>query len=333
MLVLSSKKNGIEIMRISLLLLTCISLHAHNIKNEKILICGVGKNIAPALANMISKIEDLGSHFEDYHVIIYENNSIDASASLLKKWSENNPKVTIISEDLAPEELSSRTIAHAKRDKAPNRMELIAYARNKVLEKALSEDFNDYNFLLMTDMDFTHGWQVQDVLESFNITTEWDCLTANGIDSGGGYYDRYAYRSLKEPLGPELLGEEFWQDLNKTPTRFTVTSQIQKVYSAFGGVAIYKKEALEGCRYDGYITQDFEKLMSFIINNKLPKDNRQYKRYKAIIHKDQEPLPIIFQANSGYDGPVVCEHSTLHASMILKGHDKIYVNPKMICIY
>ncbi|MFZ5953495.1 MAG: hypothetical protein ACOYT8_00165 [Candidatus Dependentiae bacterium] len=306
---------------------------AINPKNEKLLILGVGKNIASCLPNMMQKIEQLGDYFKDYQVIIYENNSTDNTLDVLNAWMIKNPRVTIISEYLSDQQLSNRTKSHALRDKAPCRMELIAYARNQVLKQAMSDLFADYNYIIMTDLDFRIGWQVNDVIASFNCTEQWDCIAANGVNGDHYHYDRFAYRDDQFPLGPELLGEEFWRIRLEQPIAFAPSLPLQKVYSAFGGIALYKRNALKDCWYCGYVTKDLEHLSDQILNKNMATNHLYYRIYTLLINSDQRPLPLVFIPNSGYDLPVVCEHTTLHASMICKGYDKIYVNPALICLY
>ncbi len=308
-------------------------LTAYAAKREKVIICGVGKNIAHALPNMVRKIEELGANFLDYQVIVYENNSTDNTAALLKQWAKANKRVLIISETVSDQELFNRTRSHAKRDEAPCRMELIAYGRNQVLKRALSEEFEDFNFLIMTDMDFTNGWQAANVIQAFSKSTPWDCITANGVDYGGTYYDRYAYRDDRFILGPEVIGEDFWSELGRTPMYLDKKSGLKRVYSAFGGLAIYRKECLFGCTYSGYVTPDYEKFMHFIVSKRLPTSHPQYGLYLKNTAKKSGEATSIFQANCGYDGPAVCEHSTLHATMFLQGFDKIYVDPNLLCRY
>lgn len=321
------------------LTIASISLYvisAYNPAQEKIIIVGTCKNIEQSLPAMQLKIELLGKHFKDYRVIIYENNSIDRTAQILETWAKKNTKLTVISEKLTSEQLHARTHAHALKDKAPCRMELIAYGRNQVLKQALSKEFDDFNFILVTDLDFKVGWQVNDVLHSFSLSKPWDCLAANSMSfglKGSRYYDRYAYRDKQFPLGPESIGEEFWHDIKNFPLKITPGTGLKKVYSAFGGIALYKREALKECEYSGYITKDLTTLLDQIINDKLPKNHHQYLTYKNLLGINTQKLLIQFQPNSGYDAPVVCEHLTLHASMILKGHDKIYVDSDLICRY
>lgn len=307
----------------------------YDTKQQKIIICGVGKNIARCLPNMMRSIDTLGSFFKDYRVIIYENNSTDNTRAILTGWAKQNPKVTVFSETVSAEQLLTRVQSRARRDQAPCRMELIAYARNQVLAAAMQDTYNDYSFVLMTDLDFMRGWNPKDVLQSFSIQEDWDCIAAHSIAGGYVHYDRYAFRDPQFPLGPELIGEDFWADVGRKPLTIHPNSGLKRVYSAFGGLAIYKRQSLKGIRYSGFITEDLTILMDKIINEEIPTDHPQYLTYKSTIGYNTKSgkLPIQFQPNSGYDGPVCCEHSTLHASMMLNGHDKIYVNPNMICKY
>ena len=62
----------------------------------KVTICSIGKNVEKAIPNSIRTIEGIGGLFEDYRVFIYENNSVDNSAAMLKEWADKNDKVTVI---------------------------------------------------------------------------------------------------------------------------------------------------------------------------------------------------------------------------------------------
>lgn len=317
------------------------TLVSADLSHEKIIIAGVAKNIEHTLPNMAKKIETLGSHFNDYRVIIYENNSSDKSSYLLTEWSKSNPKVIVITEKLTPSQLYDRVTIHRLKDKAPNKIELIAYGRNQVLMRALDKQFDDYKYIVMTDLDFSIGWTVESVLSSFSIQIPWDCISANGIHNIHGkygiYFDRYAFRDERFPLGPELLGNQWWDEIYKKTFDFKQGSALKKVYSAFGGIAIYKRESLKNCRYSGCITDDLTNLLSMILNQKNFESTAHFLQYKKLLGSEYEKLPVKFQPQSRYgdiyDGTLVCEHVNLHASMIHNKHDKIFVNPDMICIY
>ncbi len=318
---------------VTLLLLNTVAFARYNPSQEKAIICGVCKNVAQFLPHMIRSIETLATGFLDYQIIIYENNSSDNTPQLLKSWMSRNNKVIVFSEQVSHADLLKRVKSTARRDQAPCRMEMIAYARNVVLKEAMQSNYDDYRFIIMTDLDFAQGWNPQSILQSFEIDEQWDCIAAHGTKGRNIHYDRYAFRDEQYPLGPELIGEDFWYDVSK-PVYLAPNSGLKKVYSAFGGLAIYQRAALKDCWYSGFVTTDLEKLFDRIINKELTNHNYQYQTYKRTIGAhDNHNLPIKFQANSGYDGPVCCEHSALHASMILKGHDKIYVNPNLICKY
>lgn len=105
--------------------LFCAYLYLHvSVKEDrrpKVLICGVCRDVEKAVLNSVNNIEELGSKFSDYAVIIYENNSKDHTADLFAIWAEKNPKVTFISEKLIEKHLPQ------------SRPERIARARNIVL--------------------------------------------------------------------------------------------------------------------------------------------------------------------------------------------------------
>jgi hypothetical protein len=106
---------------------------------EKVLICGVIKNGEKGFGNVKKCAEALGNLFAAYRVIVYENNSTDATKDLYASWAHNNQKVIFISEDLNQEFLDNYTVKIGD-----YRTQFIARARNIVLGKALSSEFDDF---------------------------------------------------------------------------------------------------------------------------------------------------------------------------------------------
>lgn len=297
---------------------------------EKVLICGVGKNIAPTMTNTIQNIEALGSHFADYAVLIYENNSTDQTKRKLQFWTKLNPHVVLQCEDVPTDKLPR------------SRTEKIARARNCVLAMARDPKYSDFKYLIMADLDFETLWPIAEILNTLKNPADWDCVSSNGHrfrgDLGEIYYDRYAFRDSSLPFGPELLGEGYWKNLDHTWFSLQGEEWIP-AFSAFGGLAIYKTASILNFSYSGTVTEDLKQYYQHIIGT-LPRSNPQLQAYLKIIglngDADLSLIPIIFQENTPLDRPkdeciiTCCEHVALHASLFLQGFGKFYINPKMI---
>lgn len=321
---------------------------------ERVVICGVARDVAGSLSNMIKTIEDLGGLFSDYRVIVYENDSKDETPLLLYEWMQRNSKVFVSSEVTSNVEYVNLTW-----DGVGNRPERIARARNIVLERALSKEYARFPYLIWIDMDFGKPFSFEGIIETFQKTSEWDAVFANGVDKKGRYFDWFAFRDKKYPIGPELLGNSWWDMVakEKKQLRFKKTGAWHPVYSAFGGLGIYKKSSIQNCRYDAVVTKDLSCFVQRLLKEKNWLIQRYHKRNQKLLHYIRIPcepksnLPRIqnlqtaillgsdvhtpvWRMNSGVcQYPATCEHVPFHASMILQGHDKLFINPRIILDY
>jgi len=305
--------------------------------NNRVVIGGVCKNVGETIETTLQKIEATGRCFSEYRALIYENNSTDATKSILNRYRDSHGYL-IISEDLSREEIFSRTEIRSW-DNQPCRMELIALARNRLLDTLSQNQLRHYDYLILIDLDL-FDWDIQGIIDSFRFTN-WDCISANGIIADGRYRDAYAYRDAEHPFGPELLGEYWWRTVCPRIQRQLTGSELLPVYSAFGGLAIYRLDAIRGCRYSARITPEFDKLVDRILKSK-----RVSREYLEAMREEQAKAGvgngtssgitgehgINYLNNSGYGYPVVCEHVNFHSQMISRGCDKIYVNPGMTII-
>jgi len=304
------------------------TLSAETSKSEsKALICGVCRNVAQNFERTVENIETLGSRFSEYHVIIYENNSTDGTPALFKEWAKNNENITFLSENLPANEIP------------PCRTEKIARARNIVLTAARDKKFADFTYLIMADLDSACVWPFDEVINTVRSPKEWDCVAANDLYLAEGFYrDRYAFRGAAQPLGPEIVGDAWWGVLNTT---WFVIDQGDwlPVFSAFGGLAIYKTKSILPFNYFGTVTEDLSRYYEYILS--LTDRKNPYKiLYLGVLAKEkirtssQKPA-ITFHHNTSSERPAnypyvtVCEHVTLHAAMAMHGHGKLYINPKM----
>ena len=238
-----------------------------SLADKKILFCSVGKNVEKGLPYAIESIEAIGTQCKDYRVFIYENNSSDLTPRLLSEWQNQNSKVHIESEvlDISTQKKICRAV---ERRGKPCRIEMIAYARNLVLKKALSEEFADFDYIIVSDLDFNWLWELDEVKNSLKTSSEWDAIFANGLSSKLMLQDRLAFRDRNFPFGPELLGEKFWDTCVLHPLYFPENAILYPVYSAFGGLGIYKRESLIGCSYSPYPDSSLETLYKEIGFNK-----------------------------------------------------------------
>lgn len=330
-------------MKKSIVFLFSFSLFGAQIP-DKVLICGIGRNIEAAVPNTIQSATALGSRFSDYRVIFYENNSTDKTQSLLQAWADKNPKVQFISE-----KISKRRIVKELSMQVMNRTEAIARARNIVLDVAMQKKYDGYKYVIWADLDFLHPWDVESIVEAIlHPQEEWDAVFAYGA------YDLFALRSAEWPIGFELLGTSFFDKIDQIRKEFVLAREgpWKKVYSAFGGLGIYKRKALKGCRYSGVVTKDLETVTLQWLEKARGKEKICfYKDYEELLAKtvpidivkktlcNRDALPeqigvrmakgkvIWFSCTPKTTLPWTCEHVPLHASMILHGYDKLFINP------
>lgn len=319
---------------------------------EKVLICGVGRNVEQAVPNTIASAEKLGSQFLDYRVIIYENNSKDKTKELFQKWAQDNPRVIFSCEHVRQKALASQLSM-----KKVSRTEAIARARNKVLDIAMRDTYSDFKYVVWVDIDFLTPWDVSNIVDTIlHPEQEWDAVLANGA------YDLFALRTPMFPIGFELIGMYYWDHLDEIRSRFNLDKEGPwvPVYSAFGGVGIYKRDAIKSCRYSGVVTKDLEHMMLLWLKDAETKEEicfmQEYQRLlktteimdlkdSYFAKRKSHPAEVIglrlhneyglgkivwFSCTRHFTLPSTCEHIPFHASMARKGHGKIFINPRLI---
>lgn len=332
--------------RVAIILSVLLSVGYANIP-EKVIVCGVCKDVQQALPSTLKIMEKIGALFEDSRIIIYENNSTDKTPLLLNQWSQRHPNAIVYTEKIPKEELLKE---NANGLFVP---ECIARARNIVLNRALEPDLDGYKFLIWVDMDFTIEPNYEGFYEVFDSELEWDAVFANGRHLDQSYYDWYALRDDVVPLLSEHFGDQ-WE----LPRHLKIDERDDwyPVYSAFSGCGIYRKASLEGCYYSGTVTHDLALYTAERLNDfenpyvqKYFQELPQLKVYPIL--KPEPNLPKILNPNigircpnqpknviwrmsfGGWQYPTVCEHVSLHAAMIARDHDKLFICPRLIFTY
>jgi hypothetical protein len=210
-------------------------------KKCNVIFAGTVRNVEQYIQNTINNIDLCGHQFNNYLLIIYENDSKDNTRKILLDNKKDN--YIYIFEDNITEPLRTMRISNG---------------RNKILNKIreINKD-NYYDYLIMMDMDDVNmsGKFIESIKSCFEYTG-WDILTGN---QSGNYYDLWALRK-KEDMEYDL-----WKmiDINKhisnainiyyyNNIKNYQPGKLLEVDSAFSGIAIYKLSSIpKDCYYHG----------------------------------------------------------------------------------
>jgi Cryptococcal mannosyltransferase 1 len=216
----------------------------NEMRKHKVILCGLARDNANELPNVIQYAERTGDLFQDYRIIIFENDSIDGTKEILQEWSVMNHKITILNQEYNN---TKRPIGYGKE------IEFLAVARNMYLQEISSHPdvyTNDFDLLMILDMDMKYGWDMRGIYHTFSHINEWEGVCSNGIyTASGAMYDMFAFRN-----------EKFTQNLTHPLYKHFITPMGQRFYnpikygllpvrSCFGGMAFYKRHYVNQCQY------------------------------------------------------------------------------------
>ena len=218
-----------------------------------ILVTGLIRNGSSIVSKEIEKLRRALSKYESISFLVIESDSTDNTASKLH--------------DLAGKYNNFRFISLGNLEtELPRRTDRIAHCRNLYLTEIRENPlYKNINFVIITDLDGTNNLLSEESFDScWKLSEEWDICTAN---QDGPYYDLWALRHTN------WCPNDCWEDLQKylsmgvprhkalwasTYSKMITipkSSPLIEVESAFGGLAIYKREALLGDEiYDGSMT-------------------------------------------------------------------------------
>ena len=67
-------------------------------RQRTVTICGICRDVAGGFPAVAARIERLGRMFRSYHGVFYENDSTDATPTVLRAWAGSNPAVRVFCE-------------------------------------------------------------------------------------------------------------------------------------------------------------------------------------------------------------------------------------------
>jgi hypothetical protein len=213
-------------------------------KSLPLVICGCCRDVEAHLPQVLESMHAIGKQFREYRIVIFENDSRDATRRILEDGRHRFPEiVTLLLEDNMA---------------SPKRTERLAYIRNRLLETARSIDPGNEGLLLMMDMDDVagEGTLAETIHTCFDYPYEsWDALAANRRFV---YYDIWALR-IRQHIEfdfaemcarfPSIEGHRKY--FLRFRRQIRTSDRLLPVLSAFGGAALYKMSALQGKQYVG----------------------------------------------------------------------------------
>jgi hypothetical protein len=307
----------------------------------KTLIAGVIQNREAAVPGIAKFTEEACPALGDAEVFVFENNSNDRTAARLAQVAELDSRINVRSEqwDLNAfrDEADGRTL-----ENKPCRIELIAEARNKLLEWMLAYCPEGDHRIVMIDWDFASPPSVQKLAKWVReMPDEVDGIFANGIGSSGHYYDLYELRTDRYPFGPELAGNAFWNSRSRNRAlrrRIKPDEAPFTVISAFGGLGVYRADSIRDCRYSAVPTAALHNFYTGELERSAnSREVRRLTKLASKTHYEGAMLGcewfsdgIFYRNNSGYAFPVCAEHVNLHMEMRARKRGNFLIAPDLI---
>lgn len=220
------------------------------VEDLSVVICGIIRDSEKCLKKNIPSIMEICAYFGDYKIVIYENGSIDRTKEILNEWHLTVPDHVYI---LTGE--SSDFPIQAYGGIRPNpffssyRIMKMVSLRNNYLDYVEERGWEP-DYLIVVDLDVARI-DPDGVLSSFKCKENWDAVTAYGYSLSPKlrkrYHDTYALTEYGDEGNPQT--EKKILELADKYGNLKSSDDWIRVYSAFGGLAIYRYDAIKGLRY------------------------------------------------------------------------------------
>jgi hypothetical protein len=214
------------------------------LKNKKILVVGVIRNGEKTIQPDISILRNAFSDFSEIHWLIIESDSQDQTIQKLVELSQSI------------DNFHYKSVGRLA-EKMPLRTERLAFCRNIYLDEIRNNPlYSNFEYIAVADLDGVNNLLTLDGVRSCFEKNTWDVCTANQL---GNYYDIWAlrhsiwspgdcweqYRYLNQfARSAEESSNLLYATVYSKMVVIPLDSEWIEVESAFGGLAIYKREAL-----------------------------------------------------------------------------------------
>ena len=238
--------NNVEIIKdLDILPMAKLHLGVRQMRISKVIFVGICRDNGGEIEIVLDYIKQTANYFLDYRIIIFENDSKDNTLKTLQDFQSKDPNLTIISKKFYV-------------TKRPS-IKFLADARNYYINEMKKRKYASFDYVIVVDMDMTYGWDMRSVIYPFSLVNKWDVSCSNGIwNQYYNMYDKFAFRKGADNKTDVYLGLNDFENKSYYYNEYLVnfnlffkpTDDLVEVNSCFGGLAIYKKRIIQGCKYD-----------------------------------------------------------------------------------
>ncbi len=228
------------------------------LNDSSIIVCGIVRNAENGLRTNIPVINALCHCCKDFRLVIYENDSTDDTKNILSSWAKTDIKRIHV---LLKNTDGTKTIPSSYEVKGNpffsyKRIEKMANLRNQYMEYVNKQGWNA-DYLIIVDLDVAK-LNLENILTSFTSGKNWDAVTAFGHSLSPKlkrrYHDTFALTEFGDENNPQT--EAKIKTLADKYGKMKPSDEWIRVFSAFGGLAIYRFEAIKGLRYKVITNKD-----------------------------------------------------------------------------
>jgi len=266
-------------------------------------ICGTVRNCAPYLDKVFQNIEQIGTIFDDYKIVIVYDKSDDNTLTKLKEYQSKNDKLELyVNKSLI----------------SPYRTHRLAYGRNICLNY-VKNNKERFPYFIMMDFDDVNCKELNiNVIKKYINRTDWDSLSFNTTPK---YYDIWAlsiypycfsYAHFKDT---PIHNYDIIQNYIENKLKELKDGELLRCMSAFNGFSIYRTNKFLNTSYDGRVRIDL-----------LPKHYLE-------AHKKMAQSELIAHDYGHVKGlHEDCEHRAFHLQAIHNDDAKIMISKdKLFC--
>lgn len=215
---------------------------------KNILVVGLARNCGSTIKDSIVRLAAALAPFKSLQWLVVESDSSDDTVAALEGLHAGIPGFRFIS-------------LGRLREKFPLRTQRIAHCRNSYLDEMENNPtYANIDFVIVTDLDGVNNLISQEAIQSCWTRGDWDVCAAN---QRGPYYDIWALRHdlwcpndcweqqkylEKSGIEPE---KAIYAAVYSKMITIPEDAEWIEVKSAFGGLALYRRQALKGARYAG----------------------------------------------------------------------------------